>query len=146
MAPTGTNLAGYSNTAVKDRARITGGGSYLARAVASARSCWTWAASHRTTRCGRLLTALRHPEREVASASAHRTYYEPARPFLLEKPEAQRPLQHAQDDVLDLADVVGKRLIDTRLKDHDSRRECNCCSGVMSRLPPIPNDSFICHR
>jgi protein phosphatase len=62
------------------------------------------------------LSALRYPEREIVSVKAHRTYYEPARPFLPEGTEPQRLLQHAHDDVLDLADVVGKRLIDTRLK------------------------------
>jgi protein phosphatase len=51
------------------------------------------------------------PERETVSVPAHRTYYEPARPFLAETP--QRPLQQQHDDVLDLADVTGKRLIDT---------------------------------
>src|SRR6202046_4646295 len=58
---------------------------------------------------GGQLTALRYPEREIVSVKAHQTYYEPARPFLPEKQETQRHLQHAQDDVLDLADVVGKR-------------------------------------
>ena len=45
-----------------------------------------------------------------------RTYYEPARPFL--PPEDQAPKLSAQqvnDDVLDLADVTGKRIVDTRL-------------------------------
>ena len=65
---------------------------------------------------GGQLTALRYPEREIISVKAHQTYYEPARPFLPEKQETQRHLQNAQDDVLDLANVVGKRLIDTRLK------------------------------
>ena len=43
------------------------------------------------------LTALRYPEREIISVKAHRTYYEPARPFLPEGKEPQRLLQHAQD-------------------------------------------------
>ena len=76
---------------------------------------------------GGQLTALRYPEREIVSVKAHRTYYEPARPFLPEKVEAPRTLQHAQDDVLDLADVVGKRLIDTQAEaeDHHPRGERN---------------------
>jgi protein phosphatase len=38
---------------------------------------------------GGRLTALRYPERELVSVPAHRTYYEPARPFL--EPEAAVP-------------------------------------------------------
>jgi protein phosphatase len=89
---------------------------------------------------GGRLTALRYPEREIVSVKAHRTYYEPARPFLPGKLEIQRPLQHAQDDVLDLADVVGKRLIDTRLKPKITIREENAIAAleVMSRFANDP--------
>jgi protein phosphatase len=89
---------------------------------------------------GGQLTALRYPEREIVSVKAHRTYYEPARPFLPETLETQRPLQHAQDDVLDLADVVGKRLIDTRLKPKITIREENAIAAleVMSRFAIDP--------
>ena len=89
---------------------------------------------------GGQLTALRYPEREIVSVKAHRTYYEPARPFLPDKAEIQRPLQHAQDDVLDLADVVGKRLIDTRLKPKITIREENAMAAleVMSRFASDP--------
>jgi protein phosphatase len=89
---------------------------------------------------GGQLTALRYPEREIVSVKAHQTYYEPARPFLPEKTGIQRPLQHAQDDVLDLADVVGKRLIDTRLKPKITIREENAIAAleVMSRFASDP--------
>jgi protein phosphatase len=89
---------------------------------------------------GGQLTALRYPEREIVSVKAHRIYYEPAKPFLPEKPEAQRLLQHAQDDVLDLADVTGKRLIDTRLKPKITIREENAIAAleVMSRFASDP--------
>jgi protein phosphatase len=89
---------------------------------------------------GGQLTALRYPEREIVSVRAHRTYYEPAKPFLSEKPEAQRLLQHAQDDVLDLADVTGKRLIDTRLKPKITIREENAIAAleVISRFASDP--------
>ncbi len=89
---------------------------------------------------GGRLTALRYPEREIVSVKAHQTYYEPARPFLPEKPETQRPLQHLQDDVLDLADVVGKRLIGTRLKPKITIREENAIAAleVMSRFANDP--------
>jgi protein phosphatase len=89
---------------------------------------------------GGSLTALRYPEREIVSVKAHRTYYEPARPFLPEGTETPRLLQHAQDDVLDLADVVGKRLIDTRLKPKITIREENAIAAleVMSRFASDP--------
>jgi protein phosphatase len=89
---------------------------------------------------GGQLTALRYPEREVVSVKAQQTYYEPARPFLPEATEGQRHLQHAQDDVLDLADVVGKRLIDTRLKPKITIREENAIAAleVMSRFASDP--------
>jgi protein phosphatase len=86
------------------------------------------------------LSALRYPEREIVSVKAHRTYYEPARPLLPADTEPQRLLQHAQDDVLDLADVVGKRLIDTRLKPKITIREENAIAAleVMSRFASDP--------
>jgi protein phosphatase len=89
---------------------------------------------------GGKLTALRYPERETLSVKAHRTYYEPARPFLPEKTEPERSLQQAQDDVLDLEDIVGKRLIDTRLKAKITIREENAIAAleVMSRFAIDP--------
>jgi protein phosphatase len=89
---------------------------------------------------GGSLTALRYPERVIVSVKAHRTYYEPARPFLPEGTETPRLLQHAQDDVLDLADVIGKRLIDTRLKPKITIREENAIAAleVMSRFASDP--------
>jgi protein phosphatase len=49
-------------------------------------------------------------------------------------------LQHAQDDVLDLEDVVGKRLVDTRLKPKITIREENAIAAleVMSRFASDP--------
>jgi protein phosphatase len=63
---------------------------------------------------GGKLTALRWPERDLVSVPATRTYYEPARPFLPAdgQPEAadERP-----DFMLDVSDIAGKRIIETRL-------------------------------
>jgi protein phosphatase len=89
---------------------------------------------------GGKLTALRYPEREIVSVKSHLTYYEPARPFLPAKPESDRTIQHAQDDVLDIEDVVGKRLIDTRLKPKITIREENAIAAleVMSRFAGDP--------
>ena len=89
---------------------------------------------------GGKLTALRYPKREILSVAARRTYYEPARPFLPEQIAERRAMQHEQDDVLDLADVIGKRLIDTRLKPKTTIREENAIAAleVMSRFAIDP--------
>jgi protein phosphatase len=90
---------------------------------------------------GGKLTALRYPERELVSVPAARTYYEPARPFL--DPDAQAPRLTAQqqhDDVLDLADVLGKRLVETRLAGKVTIREENAAAAIeaMSRFAVDP--------
>jgi protein phosphatase len=90
---------------------------------------------------GGKLTSLRYPERELVSVPATRTYYEPARPFL--EPEAQAPrltAQQVHDDVLDLADVLGKRLVETRLAAKVTIREENAAAALeaMSRFAVDP--------
>src|SRR5467141_3318244 len=75
---------------------------------------------------GGKLTALRYPERELMSVSALRTYYEPKKPFLAE--ELLAPALTAQqeyDDLLDMEDVLGKRIISTRLHHNVTIREEN---------------------
>src|SRR5207248_152986 len=57
---------------------------------------------------GGKLTALRYPEREVVSVKAHRVWYEPSRPL-----DASRPLGGREPAVLELADVTGKRIVQT---------------------------------
>ncbi|HET6708355.1 polynucleotide kinase-phosphatase, partial [Amycolatopsis sp.] len=57
---------------------------------------------------GGKLTALRYPEREVVSVKAHRVWYEPARPL-----DTSRPLAGREPAVLELADVTGKRIVQT---------------------------------
>ena len=86
---------------------------------------------------GGTLTALRYPERELVAVPAAQTYYEPARPF----PSAAEatPLER-EADVLDLEDVLGKRIVETRLAGRVTVREENAAAAieVMSRfaLPP----------
>src|SRR6185436_8660721 len=63
---------------------------------------------------GGALTALRYPEKELVSVPAAREYYAPAKPLVLDAAPT-RSAQHEQDDVLDLEDVVGRRVIATRL-------------------------------
>ncbi|MES2391204.1 MAG: polynucleotide kinase-phosphatase [Acidobacteriota bacterium] len=86
------------------------------------------------------LTALRYPERETISVPAHKVYYEPTRPFLPTDERLPRTAQQADDDTLDLADVMGKRLIDTRLLPRITIREENAIAAleVMSRFAVDP--------
>lgn len=90
---------------------------------------------------GGSLTALRYPERELVSLPALATYATPARPFLT--PEQQTPAltaQQQQDDVLDIEDVLGKRLVSTRLHGNVTIREENAIAAleVMSRFAVNP--------
>lgn len=89
---------------------------------------------------GGSLSALRYPEREVVSVRAHATYYEARRPFLPEDQKAERAAQHALDDTLDLDDVIGKRIVDTRLVPRITIREENAIAAleVMSRFAVDP--------
>jgi len=87
---------------------------------------------------GGKLTALRYPEKELVSVSASRIYCEPVRPirgvgnFLT--------AQQEQDDVLNIEDVVGKRLITTRLMPSITIRKENTIAAleVMSRFAANP--------
>jgi polynucleotide kinase-phosphatase len=89
---------------------------------------------------GGKLTALRYPEREVVSVQAKATYYESKKPFLPAEELAPRAAQHAADDVLDMDDVIGKRLVDTRLQPRITIREENAIAAleVMSRFAVDP--------
>lgn len=90
---------------------------------------------------GGSLTALRWPERELVSVPAKATYSQPARPFL---PDGEQALsltaQQQHDDVLDIEDVLGKRLIGTRLHGKVTIREENAIAAleVMSRFAVNP--------
>jgi protein phosphatase len=108
---------------------------------------------------GGRLTALRYPERELLSVPAQRTYYAPAKPFL---PESEIALtltaQQQLDDLLDIEDVIGKRIIQTRLQRSVTIREENATAAleVMSRwaanpkwliyLPPTMSPCGTCQR
>ncbi|MBC7818204.1 MAG: polynucleotide kinase-phosphatase [Planctomycetaceae bacterium] len=90
---------------------------------------------------GGKLTALRYPEKELVSVPARQTYAEPRRPFLIPAEQA-RPLNAQQelDDLLDLADVTGKRIIGTRLHHNVTIRAENATAAleVMSRFAANP--------
>ncbi len=90
---------------------------------------------------GGRLTALRYPEKEFVSVAARQTYCEPSRPFL--PPDEESPVlsaQHAHDDVLDAEDVIGKRIVTTRLHHNVTIREENATAAleVMSRFAANP--------
>ena len=90
---------------------------------------------------GGKLTALRYPERELVSVPALRTYYESAKPFL--KQEELAPaltVQQQLDDLLHIEDVIGKRIIHTRLHRSITIREENATTAleVMSRFAANP--------
>jgi protein phosphatase len=83
---------------------------------------------------GGKLTALRWPERELVSVPAHTTYYEPTRPL-------QPAVEERPSDVLDLDDVIGKRIIEARLTGTVTIREENAAAAieVMSRFAIDPH-------
>jgi protein phosphatase len=86
---------------------------------------------------GGALTALRYPEKELVSLPAAQTYYEPVRAFL---PEGAGPEVAAPDDLLDIEDVLGKRIVETRLQRSVTIREENARAAleVMSRFAADP--------
>jgi len=90
---------------------------------------------------GGKLTALRYPEKELVSVSAKQTYAVSRKPFL--PVETQAPVLSAQqqhDDLLDLDEVIGKRIIATRLHGNVTIREENATAAleVMSRFAANP--------
>jgi len=90
---------------------------------------------------GGKLTALRYPEKELVSVPARQTYAKPRKPFL--PVEIQTPVLTAQqqnDDLLDLSDVTGKRIVETRLQGNITIREENATAAleVMSRFAANP--------
>ena len=89
---------------------------------------------------GGCLTALRWPEKELVSVAAKATYAEPARPFLDESAPVALSAQQREDEMLDLADVAGKRIITTRLHHSVTIREENATAAleVMSRFAANP--------
>jgi protein phosphatase len=92
---------------------------------------------------GGKLTALRYPEKEFVSVPSRQTYYAPAKPFLAAEPAPAVPeltAQQRHDDLLDIADVLGKRIIGTRLHRTVTIREENATAAleVMSRFAANP--------
>ncbi|HWY55458.1 MAG TPA: polynucleotide kinase-phosphatase [Terriglobales bacterium] len=91
---------------------------------------------------GGSLTALRYPERELLSIPARATYAQPVRPLVAAVAEAAPSLtsQQIHDDLLDIDDVIGKRIVTTRLHHNVTIREENALAAleVMSRFAANP--------
>ena len=92
---------------------------------------------------GGKLTALRYPEKELISAPARNVYYAPVKPFKAEAtaaPMAELTAQQQHDDLLDIEDVLGKRIVTTRLHKTVTIREENATAAleVMSRYAINP--------
>ena len=97
---------------------------------------------------GGKLTALRYPEKELVSVPAARVYYEAARPLAeAGRPEGlSAPAETRAADLLDIDDVLGKRVISTRLRGKITVREENGAAAleVMSRFALDPAGSYTC--
>lgn len=85
---------------------------------------------------GGKLTALRYPERELASVPARKVWYEPARPL----EAAANAGGHREDEVLKIEDVLGAQGVETRLMGRVAVREENALAAleVMSRFAVDP--------
>ena len=91
---------------------------------------------------GGKLTALRYPEKELVSVPAAQVYYEPVRP-LAEAGPSQEPsvsTERRAANLLDIDDVIGKRVVSTRLRGNVTVREENAAAAleVMSRFAVDP--------
>ena len=88
---------------------------------------------------GGRLTALRYPEKEWVSIPADRVYCEPIRPLTIPQADELTPQQEV-DGVLDITDVLGKRIISTRLQRNITIREENAIAAleVISRFAANP--------
>jgi protein phosphatase len=105
---------------------------------------------------GGKLTALRYPEKEIVDVEAARQYYEPAKPFPQAATAEAAPASRQYNDLLDIGDVQGKRIVTTRINRTVTIREENAVAAleVMSRfsvdprwliyLPPTMSPSGTC--
>ena len=91
---------------------------------------------------GGKLTALRYPEQELVSVPAARVYYEPMKPLAEPVPNGHSPApgEARTTNLLDIDDVLGKRIVETRLRGNITVREENSAAAleVMSRFALDP--------
>ncbi|MEN8241225.1 MAG: polynucleotide kinase-phosphatase [Chloroflexota bacterium] len=84
---------------------------------------------------GGSLTALRYPEKELVSVSAKQVYQPPVKPFLTDNIS-----DRADEYLLNIEDVSGKRVVATRLRGNITIREENAIAAleVISRFAVDP--------
>ena len=91
---------------------------------------------------GGRLTALRYPEKELVSVPAVQVHYEPVRPLgdPVRPEEPSAPAGTRAANLLDIDDVLGKRIVETRLRGNITVREENAAAAleVMSRFALDP--------
>ena len=92
---------------------------------------------------GGRLSALRYPERELVSVPAERVWYQPTRPFPTD-PSLTGVTDEAagrrEPDVLDITDVLGRRVVETQHHGRVTVREENAAAAleVISRFAVDP--------
>ncbi|MBV6480050.1 MAG: Bis(5'-nucleosyl)-tetraphosphatase, symmetrical [Ignavibacteria bacterium] len=89
---------------------------------------------------GGKLTALRYPEEELVSVKAKMVYCEPIRPINFNENQNILSSQQEYDDLLNIEDVTGKRIVQTRLRNNITIREENSIAAleIMSRFAINP--------
>ncbi|MFE9580359.1 polynucleotide kinase-phosphatase [Nocardia sp. NPDC006044] len=89
---------------------------------------------------GGRLSALRYPEREPVSVAAEAVWYEPVRPLEAVTISTPAGVVHRDPGVLDLDDVIGRRVVETRYHGRVGVQEENACAAleVMSRFAIDP--------
>ena len=90
---------------------------------------------------GGRLTALRYPERELVSVPAAEVYYQPARPFPVNPGAVVPDVAGRRDpEVLDITDVTGTRIVETKYHPRIGVREENAAAALelMSRFAIDP--------
>ncbi|MFB6615857.1 polynucleotide kinase-phosphatase [Streptomyces sp. NPDC056367] len=89
---------------------------------------------------GGKMTALRWPERELVDVPAEKVWYEPVRPLAAEAPGGAASDSSRGVRPLDLADVQGRRVVETRHLGNVNVREENAAAAleVMSRFAVDP--------
>lgn len=87
---------------------------------------------------GGALTAVRYPEREIVSVKAKEVYAESVRPIFTQESALTPQQQH--DELLDISDYLGKRLIETRMARNVTIKPENSAAAleVMSRFAADP--------
>lgn len=88
---------------------------------------------------GGKLTALRYPEKELVAVPAARVYSDPVRPLNYGQ-QGALSLQQGHDEMLDIADVTGKHIVETKYGHNITIREENAIAAleVMSRFAINP--------